>query len=493
MGDVPGTGFGKHTSDPERWKKPAPVEAFVYRYLAHHMKFPTPDYHREFYWALEDSNRICELSPRGFGKSFRASFFTPLAYAALGRVKKIAIISKTAGLAERMLSYIKNEIETNKLLREDFPNLRRGPKWSNDHMITSNGVEIWAKGFGAQIRGDHPELIVIDDPEDEESASSEVTREKMYEVFLRTIMGALEEEPGMEHAGMIMIGTNIHPDCMVNRVFTNYENRYDHWAVLFFCAILPDGTSIWDSKFPIEKLEAKRREIGSAAFNSEYMNEPLLGEAVLFYPDYFRNRYKVDPKEIVKRIPSNDRRVVCAVDIAQSMRESADRSAWVIGCREFSTNRKWILEGGSERVPTRHLARSIAIKCDEFDVDVCFVEDPLKESTDPEKQSIIPSIFREEFFAMGTRTHVRTVRPDKDKYRRALKVQAMAERREIYWMEKLTPGLRRVYDEVIRFPLGGHDDGLDAFVYCMRKLDQAHRQSEQKDMVRMGSGYYVRH
>lgn len=491
MGDVK-QGFGRFTSDPARWSKAAPVEAFVYRYLPHHMKHPTPDYHREYYWALEDCNRICELSPRGFGKSFRASFFTPLAYAALGRVSRIALLSKTAGLAERFLGYIKSEIESNKLLREDFPAMRRGPKWSNDYIITAGGVEIWAKGFGAQIRGDHPQLIIVDDPEDEESAASEITREKMYEVFLRTIMGALEEEPGMEHAGLFMIGTNIHPDCMVNRIYTNYENRYTDWATLFFSAVQPDGSSIWPEKFPIERLEARRREIGSRAFASEYMNEPLLGDEVLFYPEYFRDRYKEAPKELIASMHPNDRALICAVDTAQSLREAADRSAWLLGVRNFNTNRKYVIEGGAERLPLRNLARRVGALCDEYNVSECFIEDMLKESTDPEKQSIVPRIFREEFFAMGTRTLVRTVRPDKDKYRRAMRVQAMAERREILWPENLTPGLRRVYDEVVRFPLGAHDDGLDAFVYCMRKLESRGRRSDMQEMVRMGQSYSIR-
>lgn len=456
------------------------------------MKHPTPDYHREYYWALEDSNRICELSPRGFGKSFRASFFTPLAYAALGRVRKIAIISKTAGLAERMLGLIKTEIDTNRILREDYPGMRRGVKWSFDHIITASGIEIWAKGFGAQIRGDHPELIIIDDPEDEESARSEVTRENMYEVFRRTIMGALEEEPGMDHAGLIVIGTNIHPDCMVNKIATNFEDRYSHWSVLFFSAILTNGKSIWEEKFPLEALEAKRREIGSHAFNSEYMNEPLLGDAVLFYPQLFRERYTQSAHSLIHSLHAKQRVLVCAVDIAQSMNESADRSAWCIAMRDLNTNKKYILDGDTGRMGIRQLAKTVGVRCEDLGVDYVFIEDPLKESTDAEKQSIIPKVFREEFFAAGVRTIVRTVRPDKDKYRRALKVQPMAEKHEIVWPRDPNPGIRKLLDEVMRFPLGAHDDGLDAFVHCMRKIETSSAKTSQgSDFVTMGTGYAV--
>jgi len=469
----------------------SPVEGFAYRYLSHHMKFPTPDYHREFFWAIEDSARICEISPRGFGKSYRCSFFLPLALAALERVERIALISKTAGLAERFLGMIKAEVESNKILREDFPGMRRGVKWSNDFAQFGNGVQIWAKGFGAQIRGDHPQVIIIDDPEDEESASSESVREKMYEVFLRTIMGALEEEPGMENSKLLVIGTNVHPDCLVNKIYMNYEDRYADWSVLFFSALLDSGESIWPERFPVPWLEKRRREIGSLAFKSEYMNEPILGENVLFYPDYFRNRYKESPESTVDSIASDDKVVVCAVDVAQSMRESADSSAYVIGAKQRSTGKKFVLDGNTTHLPTRNLARTIASACERFNVDYCYIEDPLKESTDRERQSIVPKVFREEFFAFGCRTIIRTVRADKDKFRRALPVQAVAERREIWWPHTPSPGLRKVYDEIIRFPLGAHDDGLDAFVYCMRKLEETGKRVTESDFIRMGSGYAV--
>jgi len=489
--DQTGYGFGKHTSDPARWQRASPLEGFVYRYMAHHMKYPTPDYHREFYWAVEDSDRLLEISPRGFGKSFRASFFLPLAFAAMERVQRIALISKTAGLAEYFLGLIKQEVASNKLLRNDFPSLRRGPRWANDELQFTNGVQIIAKGFGAQIRGFHPQLIVIDDPEDEESAASEIQRDKIYDIFLRTIMGALQDHEG-EKALMAVIGTNIHPDCLVNKIYTNYEGRYPDWSILFFSALDREGKSIWEDAYSTQWLEKRRREIGSMAFKSEYMNEPILGEAILFYPDYFRTRYELEPLKQLLDIPHRDKVVVGAVDIAQSLRESADSSAWVIAAKQFSQNRKYVLSGQVVKLPMRHLARQVALECERYDVDYLYIEDPLKESTDPERQSIVPQVFREEFHGAGVRTIIRTVRPDRDKYRRAMPVQAMAERREIWFPKELSPGLRRVFDQIIRFPLAAHEDGLDAFVYCMRMLDKVGQRHDTPDFISMGDNYALR-
>jgi predicted phage terminase large subunit-like protein len=221
------------------------------------------------------------------------------------------------------------------------------------------------------------------------------------------------------------------------------------------------------------------------------MNEPMLGDAVLFYPSLFRERYKESVKNLIYALHAKERVMVCAVDIAQSLSEAADRSAWCIALRCIKSNRKWVLDGNTGRMGVRELAREVGLRCEDLGVDYCFIEDPLKESTDPEKQSIIPKVFREEFFAAGIRTKIRTVRPDKDKYRRALKVQPMAERREILWPESPTPGLRKVFDEVLRFPLGAHDDGLDAFVHCMRKLDSSSVANQDKDFIQMGTSYAI--
>jgi len=67
----------------------------------------------------------------------------------------------------------------------------------------------------------------------------------------------------------------------------------------------------------------------------------------------------------------------------------------------------------------------------------------------------------------------------------------VAERREIWWPHTPSPGLRKVYDEIIRFPLGAHDDGLDAFVYCIRKVDETGKRNTGVEFVKMGSGYAI--
>ena len=74
-------------------------------------------------------------------------------------------------------------------------------------------------------------------------------------------------------------------------------------------------------------------------------------------------------------------------------------------------------------------------------------------------------------------------------------MEPMAERLEIIWpaADQLTPGLRKIYDEIIRFPLGAHDDGLDAFVHLCRKLNNVSRRSDKNNQsfVRMGTPYSV--
>ena len=149
-------------------------EAFFKMFLHEHLygaTTPAP-FHSELFDLLYSRHRVIIAAPRAHAKSTICSFAYPV-WAAISESKhEIIIVSKTASLAEKWLDKIQFELTGNEQIRHIFGN-QKGSPWRSDHIRLKNGVEIYAKGSGFQIRGYRPSALILDDLEDEDSIRSE--------------------------------------------------------------------------------------------------------------------------------------------------------------------------------------------------------------------------------------------------------------------------------------------------------------------------------
>src|SRR6185436_7126285 len=85
--------------------------------------YPIAEYHREMIHLLEDEKipTIVIAGFRGSAKSTLAATFFPL-WAILGepKIKYVVLLSKTETKTQMMLKWIKDELEMNKLIKQDL-------------------------------------------------------------------------------------------------------------------------------------------------------------------------------------------------------------------------------------------------------------------------------------------------------------------------------------------------------------------------------------
>ena len=134
-------------------------QAFAEMFLFHMLLVLTPGFHKEIYKLLLEQRRLVLASPRGFAKSTLVSVIYPIWLAVWGGAKDICIISASETLAVDWLRKIKRELADNSLIREYF-GPQESDKWSENHIILRNGVNIRARGAGGQIRGFRPDVII---------------------------------------------------------------------------------------------------------------------------------------------------------------------------------------------------------------------------------------------------------------------------------------------------------------------------------------------
>lgn len=213
---------------------------------------------------VRKSKRIAVLAPRDHGKTFFFDFAYPIWKAIKLPNGSGFIFSATQDQAVRILGDIKQELETNPKLQYLVPDTSmggKGKKWSSTAIMLNNGHRIYARGFGTRVRGAHPHWIVVDDALNDETAYSEVVRKKQIEYFYTAVSNMCI--PGGQ---IVVVGTPFHQADLYADLSTNEEYLFKRYQALQGV----EETPLWTGRYDKERLEAKRREIGTIRFTREF-------------------------------------------------------------------------------------------------------------------------------------------------------------------------------------------------------------------------------
>ena len=303
-------------------------QAFVMVFFEHEMTHLEggylPEFHQE--WTrYVGQKRIAIAAPRNFGKSVYFSIWYPLFVALEQAGKKVMIISATLSFAEKFLKEIRFHLENNEALIAMYGE-QKTDLWRQDLLRLKNGSEIMARGAGSQVRGLHPHVVIADDLETDEVALSETMRDDLKQWFWKALINVLDSE-----SQMIVVGTLLHPDSLLADLV---QHPRASWTTETYRALKDENTSLWPSRWPVEVLRARRDEVGFAAFEQEYQNNPIPDERRIFKAEDFRY-FDVEPKQCVyfttvdpaiqidvSKDPDYTAIVTCAVD--------ADKNIYVV-------------------------------------------------------------------------------------------------------------------------------------------------------------------
>ncbi|NOT66394.1 MAG: phage terminase large subunit [Methylotenera sp.] len=186
-------------------------------------------------------------APRGEAKSTYETQLGSLWCIVTNRKHMIGIIMNTEEQAAEMLESIKAELDTNPRLAMDFPKATgQGKVWQATMAITANNIKIRIGGTGKKIRGMkhgpyRPDLIFLDDLENDEQVKQKAQRDKTEKFVLSAVLGLAPPSGGMD---VFWVGTSLHYDAAINRV-----SRAPGWRRRVFKSIMvwPDNMALWES------------------------------------------------------------------------------------------------------------------------------------------------------------------------------------------------------------------------------------------------------
>jgi hypothetical protein len=157
-------------------------------------------------------------------------------------------------------------------------------KWSETYFVLKNGIAFEGLGIGGQLRGGRRGLIVLDDLENEETASSEEQRDKLKRRIGKEIAPKL-----LPNGELVYVGTPVHQLCYIHQV---YQTPNNGWEKLMFPAYKDGrqekGNEVWGIMYSHDFLQGEKSKWGTNYFSSEYLCNPIVDENCPIKPEQVR-------------------------------------------------------------------------------------------------------------------------------------------------------------------------------------------------------------
>ena len=482
----------------EYFSRPENIPEFSLLFPSHIQSDPAA-FHIELYQDFAElSGLMAAAAPRGFSKSTITDLILAAWVALNAKRHFIILISDTVTQATGLLDALKDELENNEAIAWLYGDIY-GAEWNSEALIIlgidQKGIrhktKIIAKGAGMKIRGlkfrsFRPDLIIIDDLENDELVESADRRKKLKNWLVKGVLPALAKEIGC----IIMIGTVLHRDSLLSNILKG-KDQFIGWKKRHYKGILANGESLWPERWPVSELIAMRSNpkhplyLGPIAFASEIQNEPISEEDQIIQEDWLLKTFKL--QELLAKFQAENpeteaedlqrawvqatfKSILGHIDPAISEKTTADYwAAATIGIAKACP----ICEGN----PAGHIFQLDMLELREKDpgVQVGHIIDQYKEwRHDKVKVEVVA--FQAGLYTMAKRIGaekgvylpLHAWRPDRDKKRRAIIASATFAGHMVHLRED-HPLFHRLHDQIIEFPQGEHDDMFDALLGAMEE------------------------
>lgn len=485
------------------------MEFFGRAYFPHYFSRDSPDFHREldniwkqgvlknkipdvYYRKIinrMDGVKRVVAAPRGHAKSTVLTFKGTI-HSVLYQYKHYPIIiSDSSDQAEGFLDNIRVEFEENEAIIEDFGNLV-GKVWRNDVLVTKSNIKIEAIGSGKKIRGRkhrnwRPDLLILDDIENDENVRTPEQRKKLENWFLKAVSKA-----GDDYTDIVFVGTILHYDSLLAKTlknpgyraikykavlaFSKEDELWKEWediftdlsndsrekdAASFFESNrekMLEGTKVlWEQKLSYYDLMVMKVTEGEASFNSEEQNEPINPEDCLFDEAWFDfyNESEIDFKKGFQFFGF--------VDPSLGKSKKSDFSAIITIAKNIATGYMYVIDADIER---RHPDKIIS---DILDKERLLRRELGKGYKKFGAETVQFQWFLKEEIAKasakaGLYLPIDEVPQSSDKTMRVQTLQPDIKNHYI----KFNKRHKLLLEQLKHFPMGSHDDGPDALEGC---------------------------
>lgn len=398
---------------------------------------------------------IIDEPPR-HGKSQQVSIDFPAWFLGRNPSENIITSSYSGDLALEFGTKTREKVnsEAYKLI---FPSVSLRPdEQAKGKWRTTEGGGYTSVGVGGPLTGRGAKILVVDDPiKNRQEAESEVYRKNTWNWFTSTAFTRLEP-----NGVAIVMHTRWHMLDLVGMILANPElakrTKHIHLPALAEADNLPyrkENGALWPGRFNFAALGEIRNTIGPYDWASLYQGNPIMTEIQEFKPQWIRSIPEM-------QVQSMNCRRFLSIDTAMSKKTYADYTGFCdnsVNSENFWHLRAWRQKVGPEELVNMLFTLHKNNNYEAIGIEKTAYTDGLKPFLDAEQRK------RNTFLPLVELKHNQTAKE--------IRVRGLIPRyasRSVFHIDGLCKDLE---EEQLQFPVGIHDDVLDAVAYQLQLAD----------------------
>jgi predicted phage terminase large subunit-like protein len=408
--------------------------------------------------------------PPGSGKSSYTSVVYPAWYLGRNPTHSLIACSHTEELTVRFGRRARN-LYAGQAHKQIFATGVSKDSGAAGRWDTVAGGEYYAVGFNGSVTGRRADILLIDDPvKGREEADSQRIRDKTWDIYINDLLTRLKPE-----GRQILVTTRWHEDDLAGRILEMEGGRWDRIRLPMEAQandILgrKPGERLWPEWFTEEMVSDAKRD--SRAWNALYQQEPAGEDGDFFKREWFRD-YDIAPN------PAN-LRIYAASDYAVT-EKGGDFTEHAVFGMDFNRN-LYVLDWWSGQETA---ARWIEVQCD-----LIQKWKPVKwfGEAGPIRRAIEPFLLRrmDERAAYCPLEWLPSIH---DKPTRLRAFQGMCDQGKVWFPKRGADWRSDVVGQLLRFPVGMHDDKVDACSLLGRGLEYVNAPEAADNIVNLQTHY----
>ena len=302
------------------------------------------------------------MASRGLGKSTLGVLAQAVYCATIGKNKYILINSYDQKKSIQKVEEIKQEFESNELLRYLYGDpIQDASNWNKSKIRVFNNCVIEAISTGQDPRGlkeqgSRPDLIISDDIINSVDVRSKEMRDNALDWYKKDLLPAMAKK-----GKSVLIGTPMHPEDLVMSAYDKIA-PFTNWQVGKFPAII-NGQSVdeeWKSTDELNELSKDEY-----TFSQEYMCEPMLITSGMI--DYDNLKFWNEGE-----LPHKFKKVVIHIDTTHTGKTTSDFCC-IMMMGKSESNKFYVIDYVLEKMEVDKQARALINmykKAKDFDIRV---------------------------------------------------------------------------------------------------------------------------
>jgi hypothetical protein len=270
-----------------------PMLFALWAFTSSHFRDEGAPFHSTILNAAMKSRKLAIAAPRDHSKSTIVSFLYVCFCVVFKKKRHIIILQNTLAKACGSLGAVKFEVANNLLIRIFNITLERD---TLEEVIFKHAdgwrVRVLCKGQEqmGSIRGEkfgayRPDLIIVDDLEDDKGVQNPELRHELERFFNDAVDPAIDYNSGGQ---ILVIGTVLHDDALIAKLIS--PRQYLEYKKYKYRALNSEGANefaLWPQRYSVDRLKQIEKE-EPIKFAKEYQNDPISGARRNFHEKDFR-------------------------------------------------------------------------------------------------------------------------------------------------------------------------------------------------------------